>query len=257
MADHQQARTLVLECQACGHRREVSEDWLQAQPTPAQPNVAGYVPREERHRLRCGKCGARRIRQIVTEAPTPLPGKARSQFEACTACGGDGGINGSCWKCWGRGFVDARPVPEPQNAPRSYTIHLSQQDWDALNHRFPRTQGSSDIGKRAVEILRCHFMRVDPGCEFVAPPRGADLAIRSAEGTKVVAFEVKGTADSGIAWPQLKLSSQSSFEFLSSGRGSVLRVTKVFEKEPEVFELRHGVDFTLVPEARWTFKPVR
>ena len=56
-------------------------------------------------------------------------------------------------------------------------------------------------------------------------------------------FKIKGTADSDIAWQQLKVSSKSRHALLTSGLASVLRVTDVFGREPVVHELRHGRDF--------------
>lgn len=138
----------------------------------------------------------------------------------------------------------------------SFRVKLTAAELTELNTRFPPSRGSSDIGKRAVEIIKCHFRGRHPSYRFADPPRGADLAVVvDAADTRV--FEVKGTADQGIAWQQLKVSSQSSHDLLAGGSASVLRVTDVYSEEPVVYELRHGEDFRLEPEARWTFKPMR
>ena len=139
----------------------------------------------------------------------------------------------------------------------SFQVKLSEADFVDLNGRFPQSQGSSDIGKRAVEIVKHHFRGQQPGCRFVDPPRGADLAVVPPDAARPNVFEVKGTAEADIAWQQLKVSSQSSYNLLTSGSASVLRVTDVYSREPVVFELRHGQDFRLEPEARWTFKRIR
>lgn len=138
-----------------------------------------------------------------------------------------------------------------------FRVKLSATDFAALNNAYPPSRGSADIGKRAVEIMKCYFRGQSPGCKFVDPPRGADLAVVPVGATSPTVFEVKGTAGSGIAWQQLKVSSQSSYELLTNGSASVLRVTDVYSKEPVVYELRHGQDFRLEPEPRWTFKPIR
>ena|SRR5437867_1428479 len=138
----------------------------------------------------------------------------------------------------------------------SFRVKLSPAEFAELNNRFPPSRGSGDIGKRAVEIVKSHFRGRHPGCRFVDPPRRADLAlVPDAAGPKL--FEVKGTADSDIAWQQLKVSSQPSHDLLTGGSASVLRVTDVYGEEPVVYELRCGRDFRLEPEARWAFKPIR
>lgn len=138
----------------------------------------------------------------------------------------------------------------------SYKVTLTQEAFAELNGRFPASRGSSDIGKRAVEIVKLHYLSQHPGCTFVRPPLGADLAV-VIDGGAPIAFEIKGTADGHIAWPQLKCSSKTSHALLVSGGAVVLRVTNAFGEEPVVFELRHGTDFLLEPEARWTFKAIR
>ena len=136
------------------------------------------------------------------------------------------------------------------------SVSLTANELADLNRRFPASRGSGDIGKRAVEIVKRYYQSRHPGCEFVKPPLGADLAV-VVEGASPIAFEVKGTAESDMAWAQLKCSSKTSHGLLVSGEASVLRVTNVFGAEPVVFELRHGIDFRLEPEARWTFKAIR
>ncbi len=80
----------------------------------------------------------------------------------------------------------------------SFRVKLSPAEFAELNSRFPPSRGSGDIGKRAVEIVKNHFRGRYPGCRFVDPPRGADLAlVLDTAGPKL--FEVKGTADSDIA----------------------------------------------------------
>jgi hypothetical protein len=138
----------------------------------------------------------------------------------------------------------------------SFQAKLSPIEFADLNERFPPSQGSNQIGKRAMEIVKIHFRRVQPGCAFVSPVRGADLAV-VLEGCGPAQFEIKGTADVELAWQQLKVSSKSSHDLLTSGQASVLRVTSVYGEEPVVFEVRCGRDFRLDPEPRWCFRPMR
>jgi len=138
----------------------------------------------------------------------------------------------------------------------SFRVKLTEEEWSFLNTRFPVSDGSNQIGGRAIEIVRIHFRREDPTCKFVSAAAGADLAIILA-GDEPRQFEVKGTASDNLAWQQLKVSSKASHDLLTSGAASVLRVTNVYGQEPVVFELRCGRDFRLEPEARWCVKPIR
>ena len=138
----------------------------------------------------------------------------------------------------------------------SFRVKLTEQDLENLNNSFPVSQGSNQIGQRAIAIVKIHFRRVHPSSSFVDPVRGADLAV-ALDGGAARQFEVKGTADGAIAWQQLKVSSQASHDLLASGGASVLRVTSVYTEEPVIFELRCGRDFRLEPEARWCIKPLR
>jgi len=137
----------------------------------------------------------------------------------------------------------------------SFRVQLRSSELTDLNEKFPASAGSGDIGKRAIEIVKLHFQRVHTGCSFVSPRAGADMAL--VVGPNCTQYEVKGTAAKGLAWQQLKVSSQASHDLLTSGGAAVLRVTEVYSDEPVVYELRCGVDFRLEPEARWCVKPIR
>jgi hypothetical protein len=139
----------------------------------------------------------------------------------------------------------------------TFQIALTVSEFSDLNQRFPTSRGSGDIGKRAVEIVKYHFKNQSPGCQFLAPPAGADLAVLLCGAAAPEIFEVKGTADRDIAWQKLKASSKPSHALLTNGSAAVLRVTDVFGQAPVVHELRHGTDFLLEPEVRWTFKRIR
>jgi hypothetical protein len=138
----------------------------------------------------------------------------------------------------------------------TFQVRLRPDEFANLNERFPVSEGSNQIGGRAVEVVKTHFRRKHPGCQFVAAARGADLAVLL-DGAVRKQFEVKGTAAPDIAWQKLKVSSKASYDLLASGKASVLRVTNVYSEEPIVFELRCGQDFRLEPEARWCVKPMR
>src|SRR5262245_3433047 len=74
-----------------------------------------------------------------------------------------------------------------------FRVELSPDEFADLNRRFPVSEGSNQIGGRAIEIVKMHFRRTHPGCQFVAAARGADLAV-ALDGKAPIQFEVKGTA---------------------------------------------------------------
>jgi hypothetical protein len=69
--------------------------------------------------------------------------------------------------------------------------------------------GQMPCEQAAVEICKIHLKRRDPDVTFLTPGKGADLRLRSKDGTETD-IEVKGTEATGIAWAQLKVSSQQS-----------------------------------------------
>ena len=133
-------------------------------------------------------------------------------------------------------------------------ITLTTEEYERLNSLYPDSAGSGLIGKRAEEIVKIYFQRTSPGCTFAAPDAGADLTVLFCDGSSPSLIEVKGTAALGIAWPQLKVSSQQSYNLLVQAGVPVYRVSGVFTATPTIYVLRHGADFRLEEEARWAFK---
>lgn len=137
-----------------------------------------------------------------------------------------------------------------------YDVTLTDEEYDRLNSAYPKSDGSGLIGRRAEEIVKIYFRRLEAQCKFVDAPPGADLSVMLSEGSAPLSIEIKGTAASDLAWPQLKVSSQRSWELLTTQDIPVYRICSVFGKVPSIYVLRHGRDFVLVPEARWAFKRV-
>jgi hypothetical protein len=75
------------------------------------------------------------------------------------------------------------------------------------------------------------------------------------DGSPPLLIEIKGTASPGVAWQQLKVSSEHSHRLLVEIGIPVYRVSEVFSQSPSIYVLFHGTDFLLEPEARWTFRP--
>jgi hypothetical protein len=135
---------------------------------------------------------------------------------------------------------------------RKFTISLSNSDFQGLNARFPPTSKSSNVGDRAIQILRIHFLSLDGGTTFREQVDDADLEVTNSR-REVQRMEVKGTADNGIAWQKLKVSGKPSHAALLAGM-PLYRVTEVYAQQPVVYVLQHQEDFTMEPEPRWAIK---
>jgi len=124
-----------------------------------------------------------------------------------------------------------------------------------LTHDEYARVSSMSCERAAVEICRIHLTRCDPCVTFLAPMKGADLRVRSGDGNETD-IEVKGTEATDLAWPQLKVSSQHSHDRLRGGM-LLYRVTGVRAQTVTIYVMRHGVDFDMVPEPRWSVRPSR
>ena len=119
---------------------------------------------------------------------------------------------------------------------------------------FNRVSGKT-TAEAAVELCQIHLRRAHPDAVFVTPSRGADLRIRLQTGVEFD-IEVKGTEKSGIAWNQFKVSSQQSHDLLKTGI-SLYRVTEVGSQTVKIFIMKHGADFEMSHEPRWSVHPPR
>jgi hypothetical protein len=135
---------------------------------------------------------------------------------------------------------------------RKFTVSLSKSDFNSLNTRFPPTSKSSNVGDRAIQILRIYFLSLDGASAFREQVDDADLEVTNSH-SEVQRMEVKGTADKGIAWQKLKVSGKPSHDALLAGM-PLYRVTEVYAQEPTVYVLQHQEDFTMEPEPRWSIK---
>lgn len=117
---------------------------------------------------------------------------------------------------------------------------------------------SLNTAKKAVVIVKKHLQEKYSGCniEIREDVRGADIRVvfkdRNEE-DKII--EVKGTVKPSIAWGQLKVSLQSSYDRLVKGV-PIYRVIGVDSKIPRIVVLRYGKDFIMEEERRWAVKPV-
>ena len=117
---------------------------------------------------------------------------------------------------------------------------------------------SLNTEKKAVVIVKKHLQEKYSGrnIEIREDVRGADIRVvfkdRNEEDEII---EVKGTVKSSVAWGQLKVSLQTSYDKLVEGV-PIYRVIGVDSKIPRIVVLRYGKDFILEEERRWAVKPV-
>lgn len=131
---------------------------------------------------------------------------------------------------------------------QDFEIILDEKEFNRLNSLYPQTGKSSDVGKRAEELILYYFRQLHPECQFSYPKDGADLLVTWTGGSEKI--EIKGTADSNIAWSKLKVSGKDSHDLLERGL-PMYRVTSIYERNPRIFILIHGEDFLMEPEPRW------
>ena len=124
-----------------------------------------------------------------------------------------------------------------------------------LLHKYPTKGKNSDIGKIAVEIAKEYFKQVYSNPQFPITDKGIDLTVIN--GSNVEHFEIKGTEDNKISFPKLKVSGKPCYNHLTTGKTTLLRITKIRQKEVNIYLLKHGEHFTLAPEDRWKFVEIK
>jgi len=133
-------------------------------------------------------------------------------------------------------------------------FELSDLEYEQLNSKYPHGKGSGLIGFRSEEIIKLYFRRKYPDCKFSKPKNGADLEVIGLPNSFSYFLEVKGTADSRIAWQKLKVSSEHSYKMLTEEKIPLYRVTSVFDQNLSIYILKYEEDFILEPEPRWSIK---
>ena len=95
----------TLHCSGCSHKREVSQTWLDMLARRYTPTAAGRLTSLDSkvlRKLKCSKCGSKELQLMVKSDAEDL-----GRYRLCDACGGDGGYEGRCHKCFGSGFGQA------------------------------------------------------------------------------------------------------------------------------------------------------
>lgn len=130
----------------------------------------------------------------------------------------------------------------------SYSVSLSAAERESM-------YGLS-TGAKAEKIILKHFasehgdqIRVEPDLN------GADLKV-FLDG-KIIRIEVKGTSATTMAWSFMKALGQKSYDDLKSGKVALFHVVDVDSQNPRIYVLKHGRDFYLEQELKWSIKPVK
>lgn len=132
-------------------------------------------------------------------------------------------------------------------------FELSQDKLESLLNEYPNLGKNSHIGNLAVRVVELYFLSVDPATAFAIGTDGADIEVHSKG--KSIRYEIKGTAAEAISWSKLKVSSLQSYNSLVNGM-ELIRVTNIGNAKMKIHFLKFGVDFKLIPEARWAVSPI-
>lgn len=133
------------------------------------------------------------------------------------------------------------------------TIHfkLSEEQLSLLNNKYSNVGKNSHVGKLAVDIAKFYFQSKYSDPEFIENKNGIDLTVLN--NNEQEDFEIKGTADSKIAFGKIKVSSQPCYDKLVNGQ-ILLRICNIGNQEVNLHFMRYDEDFTMTPEPRWSVK---
>lgn len=154
-------------------------------------------------------------------------------------------------------WADMGAVERGERRPHAPVPRSSEIQVPLTDNEF-KELGSLNTAKRAVAIVKKHLREKHSGrdVEILEDVRGADIRVvfRDKDEEDEI-IEVKGTVQPSIAWSQLKVSLQSSYDALVKGV-PMYRVIGVNSKIPRIVVLRYGKDFMLAEELRWAVRPV-
>ncbi len=137
---------------------------------------------------------------------------------------------------------------------KSEKFNLSIKEFNQLQKQYPNKGKNGDISKIAVEIVKLYFLSKTKNINFLKAKSGGDIIVEI--NGKETEYEIKGTEDTDIAFSKLKVSSQQSHDALVKGM-FLIRVTNIRERNVTLHFLKHGVDFTLKHEPRWSVQEVK
>lgn len=94
----------TLLCKQCGHERPISQAWLDGLMRRYYPTSAGRptaLDRSTLARLKCSACKSKALALVEQSADA-----SSNTYVLCSACGGDGGYEGRCYRCYGTGLIN-------------------------------------------------------------------------------------------------------------------------------------------------------
>lgn len=136
----------------------------------------------------------------------------------------------------------------------TFDFLITERERNDLLSLYPNLGKNSDVGKYSIEIVKLYFLSKNPSTKFSVCKGGGDLEIETADDFEE--FEVKGTVDENICFQKLKVSSTDCHNSLVSGM-TLIRVTSIGQLSMKLHFMKHGVDFVLVPEVRWSVKSIK
>ena len=129
----------------------------------------------------------------------------------------------------------------------SYSVPLSAAERESMYGLSARA--------KAEKIVRKHLAREHGDVKVVPDPDGADLKVYL-DG-KIIRIRVSGTNAPAIAWHFMKALGQKAHDDLKRGMVALFHVVDVDSQNPCMYVLKHGRDFYLEREAKWTPTPVK
>lgn len=125
---------------------------------------------------------------------------------------------------------------------------INEEQRNELLSRFPNLEKNSHVGKFAFEVAKLYFLSQDADAVFSSCTTGGDIGVMC--NGKYEEFEVKGTADLGICFQKLKVSSKACHDALINGM-RLIRITGIGKLDMNIHFMKHLEDFILIQEPRW------
>jgi hypothetical protein len=136
--------------------------------------------------------------------------------------------------------------------PFHFTI--PEKEYKRLQGAYSNRGKNSHVGKYGVEVVSIYLKSLGGTNIILEPQKGADLSVEL--NNKVVLYEIKATTDKKVAFGKLKVSSVFCYDSLKNGM-VLIRVSKIGEQTVDIYFLKHGIDFNMVPEPRWRLSKTR
>lgn len=130
----------------------------------------------------------------------------------------------------------------------SYSVHLSDAEHESMYGLSARAKAEKIVRK---------YLALEHGdkIKIERDQDGADLKVFL--DWKIIRIEVSGTSATKIAWNSMKALGQQSHDDLKRGKVALFHVVDVDSQSPRIYILKHGRDFYLEQESKWSVTPVK